>query len=778
MRFPVFFLSLMGFLGCMILGQSCLKAPLSERPRDPWAIRSVLDNRPRMLTLAMHQEVYLAYDLSKGTLYKAWKGDIALNGAPFNNLKTIQPTSVGASYLEDSLDHAMWTLKSSSGIHIPAYVYRGYRLTPNRILLQYALVPPTGDTIWVGEEPRIRVKGSQNPSYERHFMVKGLPKGDSLSLVDAGGEVFLTQEKQVWKKSLTLDSSTYQEAPRLHKAITSGARFYLEKSGCNTCHEEELKTIGPAYREIAHYYQDQADAKPLLVKKVREGGSGTWGEVAMPPHPLPSEADLSAMLSYILSLKSATEAGRSKRPKAPLIATKKEQKPGWGSPLEGVHPSFDLISIRPAHFKPKVGAMDFLPNGDLLLTTWDSVGGLYQLSGLESDDSTQIKIKRIASGLAEPLGLKVIDGNIYVLQKQELTRLYDHDGDEFIDEYRAICASFEVSADFHEFSYGLEYHEGYFYANLGLAMRQMEHERQLPDRGRTIRIHPSGNYEGVNHGLRQANGIGKNSLGELFVTENQGRWVPACKLIHVQEGAFEGCRLAWKDSLPEWEMRPPAVWLPHNEIGNSPGEPIEMLHGPYRDHLIHGDVTHGGLKRVFLEKIDGEYQGCVFRFSQGLEAGIHRLAWSPDSSLYVGGVGMNGNWGWRGVQYGLQKLKYNGKIPFELLEVSARPDGLMLTFTESLDSLALKHLQEELFIDQWYYEPTPQYGGPKLGLEELSVGTLSIDSTNKQVHVPLTAMKTNRVIHLVLPRDLKSEAGKALWSGEAWYTMNRIPERK
>lgn len=60
------------------------------------------------------------------------------------------------------------------------------------------------------------------------------------------------------------------------------------------------------------------------------------------------------------------------------------------------------------------------------------------------------------AGLAEPLGIKVVDEDIYVMQKNELTQLVDNDGDGITDEYRSICNAFGVTADFHEYSYGLE----------------------------------------------------------------------------------------------------------------------------------------------------------------------------------------------------------------------------------------------------------------------------------------------------------------------------------
>ena len=55
--------------------------------------------------------------------------------------------------------------------------------------------------------------------------------------------------------------------------------------------------------------------------------------------------------------------------------------------------------------------------------------------------------------------------------------------------------------------------------------------------------------------------------------------------------------------------------------------------------MLIGDVTYGGLQRAYLEKVHGEYQGAVFRHTQGLEAGITRTTIGPDGAIYVGGLG-------------------------------------------------------------------------------------------------------------------------------------------
>lgn len=99
------------------------------------------------------------------------------------------------------------------------------------------------------------------------------------------------------------------------------------------------------------------------------------------------------------------------------------------------------------------------------------------------------------------------------------------------------------------------------------------------------------------------------------------------------------------------------VWLPQDEIGNSPSTPLALDLGIYKGQMIHGEVTHGGIKRVFVEEINGQLQGCVFRFIQGLEAGINRIAWGPKGDLYAGGIGNPGNWAQNSkLHYQLQHL--------------------------------------------------------------------------------------------------------------------------
>ena len=224
-------------------------------------------------------------------------------------------------------------------------------------------------------------------------------------------------------------------------------------------------------------------------------------------------------------------------------------------------------------------------------------------------------------------------------------------------------------------------------------------------------------------------------------------------------------------------MTPPVLWLPQNEIGNSPSTPalIPPGHGPYSGQMCHADVTQGGVQRDFIEKVDGGYQGCVFRWTQGLEAGVNRLTFGPDGALYVGGIGSTGDWGQAGKQrFGLQRLAYNGKTVFEPLALRAKSDGFELEFTEPLapDS---GWERESYAVSQWRYEPTESYGGPKIDERTLAVSAVAVSADRRKVDLWIDGLEPGHVVYLHLAGGITSESGRAPWTTEAWYTLNRIP---
>jgi sugar lactone lactonase YvrE len=364
-----------------------------------------------------------------------------------------------------------------------------------------------------------------------------------------------------------------------------------------------------------------------------------------------------------------------------------------------------------------------------------------------------------------------------------VTRIVDTDGDGKADRYDVIAGGWPASHNYHEFTFNLVPNGDKFYLSTSVPLKGgwtyynpgSEQAYPIPDvPGSVLELDPkTGKWSIFANGLRTPNGMGIGVDGELFVCDNQGSWLPSSKLIHVKKGGFYGHQLR-PDGIQKAD--PPALWLPHGEISNSPSEPVLVSQGIFKGQMLFGDVTYGGIQRTNLEKIDGQYQGAVFRLTQGLEAGVNRLVWGPDGkTLYIGGIGSNGNWNHKNHRFGLQRLVPTDKTTFEMLKVNVEPDGFTIHFTEpaNVDQLAKLSTYE---MDSFRYEPKEFYGGPKVGIERFTPVSATPSKDGRSVKIKIAEMKEGHVFHIRLV-DLKSQKGEQLWSTETWYTLNRLPKK-
>jgi cytochrome c len=105
--------------------------------------------------------------------------------------------------------------------------------------------------------------------------------------------------------------------------VATGRRL-IAGSDCLACHQVNAKSIGPSYMDVARKYRNDRTATARLVRKIREGGSGVWGQVTMPAHPALTEAQASAMVAYIMSL-------GARRTSAPTLPPRGSYVPPAGS---------------------------------------------------------------------------------------------------------------------------------------------------------------------------------------------------------------------------------------------------------------------------------------------------------------------------------------------------------------------------------------------------------------------------------------------------------------
>jgi type 1 glutamine amidotransferase len=485
-------------------------------------------------------------------------------------------------------------------------------------------------------------------------------------------------------------------------------------------------------------------------------------------------------------------------------------RPGSGMPLDRLHPGLDLMTIRPDDFRPKCGSVAFLPDGRLLIGTFDpNQGGqflpnlrdgeLWTLEGVTGNDRSKIRVRKVADGLQEPLGLAVVGNDVYLAQRNEVCRLIDADGDGTFEKRETVASGWKAD-NYHHFTFGLVEKDGFLYGALSTAITGGARGINGPNppfRGSVFRFDPKrydpkqplANIEFLTSGHRTPNGLVVGPGGEIFVSENQGAWQPSNKLNQVIPGHFYGHYNNTEFRNKEYPnggvpglfddrpLTPPAIYMPQNECANSPSQSVVIPDGkPFAGQLLVADVKYGGLHRAFMENVNGQWQGGTVHFTQGFESGINRLCWGPDGGLYLAGIGASETWGWtdpktgKETTFGLQRVRFNGKSAFEIHSVSATPDGFVVRFTEPAQGLGDP---KKWTVRQWTYEPTPDYGGDKVDREALPVRRAIPAADGRSVRLVVPGLKKGRVVHL--SGDLKSTRGEPIWSTECWYTLNEIP---
>jgi len=492
----------------------------------------------------------------------------------------------------------------------------------------------------------------------------------------------------------------------------------------------------------------------------------------------------------------------------------KEARPGLGKKLDSLHPGYRLTNIRPGDMEMPVGGLGMLSDGRLVVARFDAQtlkgphptkepnGELWLITNPESDDPAEITGEKIAEGLFEPSGTHVLDDAIYVSQRNELSKFTF---DPVTGKWnKSVIATGWETNDFHQISAGLPWvpgptpeHPGYFYMSrgTGLGLR-----RNPPNHGSVWKIDlskPVGeNIEIITGGHRTPNGLGLNAAGECFVIDNQGDWTPANEINHVKKGHFYGF---YQPSRPPKAHPSPfqpekqhstegvteaAIKLPQDEIANSPTQILMFPKGhEFEGQLAVADMRYGGINRAYLEKVNDIYQGCIMRFTQGLEAGPNRILFGPDGSLYAGGIGGRHarSWYWkdpknnnRPTYQGLERLTPTGRRAFEIHHMAATPDGFVVRFTKPVPKQILEETVSYA-LEQWTYRATRQYGGPKVDPGELEVTQAVASDDRLSVRLTVPGLKQGYVIHL--RTDPLSSEGETIWSGDIWYTLNEIPKQ-
>ncbi|WP_208745906.1 c-type cytochrome [Pedobacter kyonggii] len=471
----------------------------------------------------------------------------------------------------------------------------------------------------------------------------------------------------------------------------------------------------------------------------------------------------------------------------------------------------------------EVGGLCTFPNGDLGVTT--RRGDVFIV---KNPSSLKPTFQKFASGLHEVLGLAYKDGSLYCVQRGELTKMTDTDNDGVADDFETIYA-WPLSGNYHEYSFGPKLAaDGSFFVtlNLGFPPTWWNPTSMVPWRGWALHIFEDGRVEPWAAGMRSPCGISMID-DQLFYTDNQGDWVGSGSIMQVKKGAFMGhpASLVWanlpqspikltteqffaknetkmiydskgnsvkpendvnakvvtemdmKKNFPELQI--PAVWLPHGILGISNSEIVKIPQGsfgPFAGQLLVGDQGQSMVSRVFMEKINGEYQGAAWPFRSGFQSGIVRLAWGKDGSLFAGET--NRGWGSAGeATEGIQRLVWNNKIPFEMRSIKAMPDGFEIEFTKPVDkkyALDLASYSVESFI----YKYHSVYGSPPVNSQKCNVKGVRVSADGLTARIIVAGLRKGYIHSITLDGIRSQENYYSLVHPTAYYTLNNIPEGK
>lgn len=447
----------------------------------------------------------------------------------------------------------------------------------------------------------------------------------------------------------------------------------------------------------------------------------------------------------------------------------------------------------------EIGGIATMPDGRLGVST--RRGEIWIIENPYQKDSHQTYYRRFASGMHEILGLAYKDAAFYCSQRGELTKVSDTDRDGVADRYEPIY-QFQLSGNYHEYTYGPVFDKnGDMWVTLNLAWVGYGEGKFSKWRGWLVKISPDGKLEPFAAGLRSPAGYSINQEGDIFYGENQGDWVGSGRVTHLAKGDFAGNPggLKWAkepnspfkltleeipdNGSPMFEaakkvknLKLPAVWFPHAIMGISTSDILQDTTGgkfsPFPGQYFVADQGQSKVMRMGLEKVNGVYQGFCINYREGFQSGILRERFGLDGSMFVGMTSRG--WGSTGKDdFGLQRLVWNGLMPFEINMIEARSDGFEISFTQAVDVNSVKKAASYA-LRSYIYKYHHQYGSPIVDVKDLAIKGIVVSSDKKKVRIVLDQVR-QYFIHEFKLTGVKNEAGEPLLHETAYYTLNQIP---
>ena len=422
--------------------------------------------------------------------------------------------------------------------------------------------------------------------------------------------------------------------------------------------------------------------------------------------------------------------------------------------------------VRPTGF-------DFYPGGAAMaVCTWD--GDVWRVEGIDAPDEG-LSWQRIASGLFQPLGLRIVDGQLYVACRDQIVVLADRNADGETDWYRCFNNDHQVTEHFHEFAMGLQTDDAgnFYYA------KSARHAKRalVPHHGTLLRVSADGTQtEILATGFRAANGVCINGDGTFLVTDQEGHWNPKNRINWVSPGGFYGNMWGYHDVTDSSDslMRQPLCWIT-NDFDRSPSELLWIDQpgwGPLSGALLNFSYGYGKVYIVLHEEVSGIKQGGMVALDiPRFPTGVMRGRLHPETGhLYVCGM-----FAWAGNQTqpgGLYRIRYTGKPLCVPVRLSARRAGMEITFSEPLDAQSAVDAANYQ-VKTWSLKRTAEYGSDHYNERPSLVDGVQLSPDGRTVLIELADNRPTWCMEIVY--SIKAENGDSV-DGRIHNTIHAVAE--
>lgn len=424
-----------------------------------------------------------------------------------------------------------------------------------------------------------------------------------------------------------------------------------------------------------------------------------------------------------------------------ILTTRIQSNPAEGAWAVDV---FELPESKDNPWKSwmRTTGFDFFEGGkSAAICTWN--GEVWIVDGIDQSQG-ELKWQLICSGLFQPLGLKIRDGEIYVSCRDMIALLRDKNGDRETDAIENFNSDHQVTEHFHEFAMGLQTDaEGNFYY-----AKSARHGKPavVPHHGTLLKVSKDGlKTEILATGFRAANGVCLNPDGSFMVTDQEGNWMPKNRINWVKpksDNVFYGNMWGYHEVTDESDaaMKQPLCWIT-NSFDRSPAElvwvPENSAWKPLRGSLLNLSYGEGRIYTVPFETRGEEVQGGMSPLGmKPLPTGLMRGRFSPvDGQLY--GCGMFAWAGNRQQPGGFYRIRYTGQPACQPVTLHTEKGKIRIGFSDPIHPDTIKGISA-WEVRAWDLQRTSKYGCKHLNerVWNISKADISADGKTLTLEIP------------------------------------------